>query len=204
MKSEVFNVELDRFKNENVRRSAEIILNMLPDYFYEVPASSSGKYHPYFDLGEEGLVRHTKATMIFLEAMFRNELFGIYDDYTKDLIRMAMILHDGLKNGPIDCGHTVCDHSIIMSEFVLDNKEILLISEEDANFVSRLILTHGGPWNTDREGNIIMPKPETQAEILVHLCDYVASREFVGIFFKGNNVVVDNVIGRGPSLKLDK
>ena len=70
MKKDIFNNELSRFTNDNVRASAETILNMLPDYFYEIPASSTGKYHPSFSLGDGGLVRHVKAAMFFLEDMF--------------------------------------------------------------------------------------------------------------------------------------
>ena len=46
MKKEVFNKELEKFKSENVRLSTETLLDMLPDYFYEIPASSSGNFHP--------------------------------------------------------------------------------------------------------------------------------------------------------------
>ena len=60
MNKDVFNEELDRFQNENIRKSVEIILEMLPDYFYKAPASHSGKYHSIFSLGEGGLVRHIK------------------------------------------------------------------------------------------------------------------------------------------------
>ena len=48
MKHEVFRRELDYIKDERIRTSCETILDMLPDYFYEVPASSTGKYHPEF------------------------------------------------------------------------------------------------------------------------------------------------------------
>ena len=46
MKSDIFNKELGYIKNEKYRENAKIYLNLLPDYFYEVPASSTGKYHP--------------------------------------------------------------------------------------------------------------------------------------------------------------
>ena len=72
MKKDVFNVELDKFENKNVRTSTETILEMIPDYFYEIPASSTGKYHPDFSLGEGGLVRHVKVAMRTLEEMFRD------------------------------------------------------------------------------------------------------------------------------------
>ncbi len=202
MKKDVFKVELDRFKNQNVRSSAETILEMIPDYFYEVPASSTGKNHPAFSLGEGGLVRHVKVAMRVLEEMFRDEAFGTYDDYTKDLIRMALILHDGFKSGLTNTGHTCLEHPVIMSEFILNNTDQLSISEEDAQFVSNLILTHMGPWNKDADGNVIMPVPQTREELLVHLCDYMSSRRFIDVCFE-NNEISDSA-NREKSLGLAK
>ena len=188
MKKDVFNVELDRIKNDNVRESAETVLEMIPDYFYEIPASSSGKYHPIFSLGDGGLVRHVKVAMRVLEEMFRDTAFGEYDDYTKDLIRMSLLLHDGFKSGLTNSGHTCSEHPVLMSNFILENKDKLSISEDDSKFVASLILTHMGPWNTDKQGNVIMPVPKTREELLVHLCDYIASRNFLNVSFEDNEI----------------
>ena len=76
MKKDIFKVELDKFKDNDIRVSAETILEMMPDYFYEIPASSSGKYHPAFSLGDGGLVRHVKVAMRILEEMFKNSVYG--------------------------------------------------------------------------------------------------------------------------------
>ena len=192
MKKDVFNVELAKFENENVRESAETILEMMPDYFYEIPASSSGKYHPEFSLGEGGLVRHVKVAMRLLEEMFRNAAFTDYDSNTKDLIRMALLVHDGFKSGITNCGHTVNEHPVIMSKFIIDNADKLQISKEEAKFVASLVITHMGPWNKDRAGNVIMPVPTTKEELLVHLCDYFASRNFLNVHFE-NNEIADSV-----------
>ena len=125
MKSKVFEVELSRIKDERVAVSAAILLEMLPDYFFEIPASSSGLYHPVFSLGEGGLVRHVKVAMRVLEEMFRDEAFGVYDDYKKDLIRMALLLHDGLKAGFEYSGHTIVDHPVKMADYVIQNQKNL-------------------------------------------------------------------------------
>lgn len=201
MKKDVFKVELDKIKDDNVRYSTEIILEMLPDYFYKIPASSSGKYHPLFSLGEGGLVRHVKVALRILEEMFRDEVFGVYDEYTKDLMRMALMLHDGFKSGLNNIGHTCSEHPVIMSDFILNNKEKLLISENYSKFVSDLIRSHMGPWNKDKEGNVIMPVPKTNEELLIHLCDYIASRNFLNVAFE-NNEIVDSV-NRNKVLSLE-
>ena len=62
-KKEVFKREVNYLKNERYRENANKLIELLPDYFFEVPASSTGKYHPAFSLGDGGLVRHTKAAV---------------------------------------------------------------------------------------------------------------------------------------------
>ena len=192
MKKEYLNVELSKITNIKVRKSTEYILDLLPDYFYIMPASTSGKYHPEFSLGDGGLVRHIKVACRILEEMFNNKSFSNYSEYEKDLIRMALILHDGFKSGKTYSEHTVIDHPLLMAEFIKNKKDKLLITDEDIEYVTRLISTHMGPWTKDREGNEVLPKPETKEELLVHLCDYIASRNFLNVHFE-NNEIADSV-----------
>ena len=192
MKEKYFETELSKISDKNIKMSTEVILNLLPDYFYTMPASTSGKYHPLFSLGTGGLVRHTKVACRICEEMFNNESFCNYDEHEKDLIRMAIILHDGFKSGKTYSNHTSKDHPLLMANFINDNLDSLFISKEDAEHVSRLISTHMGPWTKDKEGNEILPKPVTNEELLVHLCDYIASRNFLNVSFE-NNEIIDSV-----------
>ena len=57
---------LNYIKNDRIKRSAEKFLDLLPDYFFTVAASSTGKYHPAFASGEGGLVRHSKVACYIL------------------------------------------------------------------------------------------------------------------------------------------
>ena len=191
MERNCFDVELSRFKDERVAISAAMVLEMLPDYFFTIPASSSGRYHPSFSLGEGGLVRHVKVAMRILEEMFRDEAFGVYDDYKKDLIRMALLLHDGFKSGLEYSGHTAKEHPVIMADFIIEKQPELFISEEDAQFVASLIRSHMGPWNTDYQGMEILPKPKTKYENFVHMCDYLASRKYLDIKFDNNDNIIE-------------
>ena len=99
MKSDVFNKELSYIKSDRLRESVKVLLNMLPDYFYEIAASSTGKYHPAFSLGDGGLVRHTKVAVRIANELFNDaSLFTSYTDDEKDLLIMSLLLHDGLKD----------------------------------------------------------------------------------------------------------
>lgn len=113
MKHEIFTKELELIKDERIRKNTEIILDLLPEYFYHIPASSTGKYHPNFSLGEGGLVRHVKvATRILNDLLNDTTYINNYAPYIdknkesklneKDLMLMGIILHDGLKDGLLD------------------------------------------------------------------------------------------------------
>ena len=56
-------------KNKNIRKFAIDMVSILPDYFFVVPASSTGKYHPEYSLGEGGLVRHTKSAVLIAKTL---------------------------------------------------------------------------------------------------------------------------------------
>ena len=79
-----------------------------------------------------------------------------------------------------------------MAEFIKNKKDKLLITDEDIEYVTRLISSHMGPWTKDKTGNEVLPKPETKEELLVHLCDYIASRNFLNVYFE-NNEIADSV-----------
>ena len=192
MKSDIFATELNRIQNEAVRKSAIYLLEQLPEYFYHVPASSSGKHHPDFSLGEGGLVRHVKVACRIAEELFRNKVYGTYSDYEKDLIRTAVLLHDGLKNGLEDCGHTVIEHPLLMVDFLYNNINNLDIPIEDIQTIARLISTHMGPWTQNQEGKDILRAPQSLDEILVHTCDYFASRKVISVKFINNEIYEDD------------
>ena len=96
---EKFKKELTYIKNEKIRRSLITILDKLPEYFYEISTSSTGKYHPAFSNGEAGLVRHTKAAVRIAKELMDNESLTNFNSDEKDLIIFALTVHDGLKSG---------------------------------------------------------------------------------------------------------
>ena len=76
-----FEKELSYFKIDKVRKACIATLKLLPEYFFEVPASSTGKYHPEYALGDGGLLRHSKAAMRIGYELLSNPAIG--DKYTE-------------------------------------------------------------------------------------------------------------------------
>ena len=188
-KVEVFENELVYIENEDIRDSLRTMIEKIPDYFFTIPAASTGKYHPKYAQGEGGLVRHTKAAV-----RMAYELYGIYKfpQKTKDLIIMALVLHDSVKKGEEESKYTLFDHPLVAGEFIRKYKDELKLTKEDLEFVCSAIASHMGRFNTSDYSDVILPLPKTPEEKFVHMCDFLASRKVINIEFDDkNNVVVE-------------
>ena len=189
-KIEVFKKEIEYINNERYKKSIKTLISLLPDYFFEVAASSTGKYHPSFALKDGGLVRHTKVAVRIAKELFNDEsVSGAYTHNEKDLMMMALIMHDGLKSGLKKSEHTNFDHPLLVSDYIKENKDKLTLNEKEINFLCSVIESHMGPWNTNNYSDVILPKPTTRYQRFVHMCDYLASRKFLDVKFdKDNNI----------------
>ena len=191
-KKDYFKKELSYIKNKNIKDSCETMIGLLPDYFFQIPASSTGKYHPKFTLGDGGLVRHVKVAVLIAKDLLSDPSIGDkYSDDEKDLMLMALILHDGLKSGLTHNRYTQVDHPTLIKNYIIDNKDKLKLSADELKFVGKVIESHMGPWNTDYNGNEVLHKPKTKYENFVHMCDYLASRKYLNVEFDNNNDIVE-------------
>lgn len=176
-KLDLFSFELSAIQNETIRGEVKHLLLRTPEYFWQIPASSTGKYHPKFSLGDGGLIRHTKVACYFAIQMFNLEMWNTIVQNDRDLIIGALILHDCCKTGGEK--YTRFDHPILAAKFIEDN----CISIDIAFKLCELIKTHMGQWNTDTRTNQTLPKPQTAQQKFVHLCDYLSSRKEIEFTF---------------------
>lgn len=175
--SDIFAKELGAIRNIKLRQAIAKFLNeKVPTYFYEVAASSTGKYHPWYSLGYGGLVRHTKAAVLIAVDLLSLEQ---NKHLPADEIIAALILHDTFKHGVPDTGHTEFMHPCIASYYLgvfsVDN------DVPELEIVANLIESHMGQWNTCKYSREVLPKPETEAQKFVHMCDYLASRKYITV-----------------------
>lgn len=184
-----FEKELNYIKNKNYKENAQKLIALLPDYFFEVAASSTGKYHPEFALGEGGLVRHTKVAVKIAYELLNNEALGFsFKDDEKDLMIIALIMHDGLKHGIAKEKYVRFDHPVLMANYIRENKEKTTFKDEEIEFISSCIESHMGNWNTNPYSDVILPKPNNKYQRFVHMCDYLASRKFINVKFKESEI----------------
>lgn len=189
-----FEIELDYIKNSCYRDSARKLLELVPDYFFTVSASSSGRYHPDFALGDGGLLRHTKvAIRIGYELLSLEYMNSLFDDREKDLLLIGIMFHDVMKLGFPKEKHTRFDHPLLAAKFIRDNQNVTDFTIEDVKFLEKIISSHMGQWNTNRFSDIILPSPSDISEFFVHSCDYLASRKFLNVNFDENNNIVSEV-----------
>lgn len=178
----MFKKELAKIKSERLKEFAEYALKLLPEYFWVIPASSSGKYHPASSLGKGGLVRHTKAALKIAEELFPFVTLGEFNENEKDLIRISLLLHDGLKSGFTQQDHTVHEHPLLVVELLNQHREIWeMLFVQEIQFIMAGIQSHMSSWNTSERSDVILPLPATQAQIFIALCDYLSARKIFNI-----------------------
>lgn len=193
-KIKVFEKEYLYIKNDDLVSDAKYLVGHLPDYFFKVDASSTGKYHPKYAAGDGGLTRHVKSACKFAYELLSNPIIGKpYTDRDKDLIIIALLIHDGVKYGDTykKGDYTKFEHPILASEYAKSNKDKLSMSEEELNKMSAAVASHMGPWNTNQYSEVTLPVPKAPIEKFVHMCDYLASRRFINLEFDKDDNVID-------------
>lgn len=173
--------ELNLIRDVQLRAFISACVSFAPDYFFTIPASTTGKYHPEYSLGEGGLIRHTKAAVLLAEDLLRLEQ---YSHLPHDEIIAALILHDSCKKGldESESMYTVAEHPLCARDFLIDKAKILGFVSDKVDVIGNLIASHMGQWNTGYKSSVeILPKPTDEAQKFVHLCDYLASRKFLNV-----------------------
>jgi hypothetical protein len=119
--------------------------------------------------------------LVFAEHIFETKSFT---DYEKDCIRAALILHDGLKNGPAHnlSPHTRFDHPLLMKDLIDKHGAQSNLKKAIYTEISDAVASHYGKFNTHpRSPGITLPTPVTLIQKTVHLCDYLASRRGINV-----------------------
>ena len=188
-KAIIFDSLLDTFENEDIKNFAKECIETIPDYFWNVGASSTGKYHPQYALGDLGLARHTCALVRFLNHMLNIDCYkNDFSSRERDLLRVAGIMHDSRKSGNdedyLKNKYTKFDHPLLAATEI--RTIVGFIPDEELEYVAHAIESHMGSWNTDKRSKLILPLPESKAQKILHLADYLASRKDIDVQFGEN------------------
>lgn len=176
--SELFERELNLIQFEDYRNFIRDYLDeATPNYFWEVGASSSGKFHPVFSQGVGGLVRHTKAVVMFAEELLRMSSYSFMSDEYKDYVIMACIVHDTCKYGVKEYDKKEYPaHAVNAANNVVEYWDEYFCGDSHCPELLYLaIKSHMGQWSEKND------RPFTQIDRCVHMADYIASRPFIDI-----------------------
>lgn len=159
--------EIELIEDEEIRKQTrDALARGTPDYFWKVPATSSGYYHNTYSKGKHGLWIHVKMGVTAYERMVRSYVEqGLISEKEADMGRAAMLLHDMLKYGhKYESGdHTRSNHDVMAGMWVGKNTDL-------PTPVVRAVERHNGPWYDGPT-----PEPDDHLSQLVHMADMVAS-----------------------------
>lgn len=186
-KSKIFDSLIESFENDDLREYAKGLIETIPNYFWDVGASSTGKYHPQYALGDLGLARHTCALVRIMNHILN--LDCVQEDFNsreRDLLRIAGIMHDTRKSGNDDdykkSKYTRFEHPLLAAQVI---RNTVGISAEEIELIANTIESHMGQWNTDKRSSVTLPTPKNKYQKLLHICDYLASRKDIEVMFTG-------------------
>jgi uncharacterized protein (DUF3820 family) len=188
---------LNTFENEDIKAFAIILLDDLPDYIWHVGASSTGKYHPAYSLGDGGLMRHQIAVVRFLNFFLELEQYGEkLTSRERDLIRLSGLIHDGRKSGSQEdyekSKYTKFNHPVLMAD-VVRSFDGQYLTHEEIELIADTISKHMGQFNTDKKTNMELPKPNNKFSRMVHVADYLASRKCLTMDFEGYEIKQESI-----------
>ena len=183
----IFDNILNTFENDDIKEFAIDRINNFPSYFWTVPASSSGRYHPKISLGNGGLARHTVAVVRFLNHIFGvNEIANKYTSRERDLMRVAAIVHDSFKSGTQadyeQNQQTKFNHPLLVAEYIRRSSGL---PQDELELIAHIVEAHMGSFKTTNKyyPGVELPIPKDKYQIFVHLADYLASRQDIEMVF---------------------
>lgn len=191
-----FAEELAGIKNKEIKEFVlDVFDKLTPDYFWTVPCSTSGKYHPQVSLGVGGLIRHVK-----LAVWWGVELSKALEmEQYRDEMVATLLLHDLIKNGkgldsngyPLERGVTGT-HGVTLSALIGDDGYDSIMPDWKARICNG-IASHMGIWTTEKQF-----RPCNEFTKLIHLADYCASRKVDDKMLKLNGLKIGDSNGSEP------
>ena len=186
----LFEKEISYIEIEDIKDFFKKAITLVPDYFFEVPAASSGKFHSSLECGFGGLAYHTRSVAKIANYLVNLQQYkSKLNEVEKDCVICAALLHDCLKHDwENKTGFSVHQHPVLAAEFIkTDSRLDDIVNDEIRTIIGDAVASHSGEWTTSKRSKIILPSPQTLVQELVHLSDYIASRSDIHILFEGED-----------------
>lgn len=177
-KKAVFKELLDKFETEEMRLYCEDMIELIPDYIFTMPSSTSGKFHNATQCQPHGQIYHIimfGSIMNYLLALKCNkEKFK--SPVQRDAMRCVPIFHDAIKCGWDGSQYTVHEHPMLAGQWIRETHVEHDVDDTIKERIARMAERHSGEWTNNKRSTVVLPEPENEMEILVHECDILSSR----------------------------
>lgn len=162
-------------QTSSIYRWAMTVLEAAPLYFWVIPSSSSGKYHPAFSQGKQGLVKHTASVMYMANELSRT--FNLNPVQTAEAVAAAAI-HDICKYGLYYDPRYFGVHECLVRVKIGPKGANLLknIDQGYSDVILSAVESHNGALVTG-EWTAFRRPPEGPVAQVVHLADFTVSRK---------------------------
>lgn len=206
IKIAVFKKLLDEFETDEMRLYCEDMIKQIPDYIFEMPSSTTGKYHNKTQCLPHGQIYHIIMFGTILNYRLslkcNQEKFKFPEQ--RDAMRCVPIFHDALKCGWDGGAYTVHEHPILAAEWVKTAKVEHDISKKIKEAIADMCAAHSGQWTTSNKSKTVLPEPSNAMEIVIHECDYLSSRVDIDMTIPKylNDIFVDEPVKFDPDYVL--
>lgn len=184
-KISIFKEVLEKFETEEIRLYCEDMIGLIPDDSLVLPSSTSLKYHNATQCRLWGNAYH-----LVMVAEVCNYFLGLEHNINKfpkekqrDCIRAASILHDAIKLGFNGSQYSLFTHPVIAADWIKETVVEHDIKQALKDYIGGLCASHSGQWNTSNRSKEVLPKPETEEQMLIHMCDYISSRNNIDMTY---------------------
>jgi len=166
----VMETEIKLIQDETIKEWVRETLQNVPEYFFEGPASSTGRYHPLCTIRKGGIVIHTKRVVYMANRLCEGwNIAG----RNRDILISACILHDIAKVGKGNSSYEdYLNHPINAEKYFAKDK---WPEKDDITFeqIRECVRYHMGCWSPSS-----IKKPLSQykpLELATYTCDYLAA-----------------------------
>jgi len=175
--STVFTEYIDQINNDGIKELVIMVMDKIGignNFFFNAPASSSGKFHPpCSNVKPGGLVRHVFRALDIGKHLSRALDFN---KTQKDIVIAALIMHDIWKN---DFGNHATRAGDEIMETIRANPHLFeLVSMETLAEIVKCVRMHMGPYSEAKLRKEM--KNYTLTELVVYESDYLSSRPEIG------------------------
>lgn len=185
-----------RIKDKLILKWVDDCLKVVPSYFWEIPASTSGRYHNKKDCCQGGIIKHTRRMLVLINGTDLNDYNGLGSVFNinceeSDMLQAAVVLHDSFRCGKFgqerkhdntgeissDSMHPLYPREVFKKRYGIDvrNKYDMILQLVEGHYGVFSPIPQVYPSNWDNLNRL------EQLKVFMHTLDMISSRTYIDI-----------------------